>query len=357
MISIISNKDAFEKIVFWENENFPNWNKIINGNIDIFLDLTEDEIEEELSNDESPVYLALQAYQAIRRPLSKKEFFQNFQKNEDHILNFPRAVFLLNRKEEDCLRISEKYGLSVFSGGSLQDNFNDFLIEEEFQAEDRIRCDRSGKEGWCKVMDSFKKEISNSVIFIDRNFFSNEERNVNVGIDNLKRYLDSTLPQDLAIAYHVLIVIELSSKFQRAPFRIKVIETVNNEITALRKYPIIVETLFIHSSRPVYEYTHERRVLMNYHVGKAEHGFSVFAVKDKSQVRTDNNFNLSGVMHSLVKRDSVINKKTAMKLIKRLKQIKDDAEIKLTDIGQHDYHYFLYNGKEEQITIQNRLLN
>ena len=358
MFSLVLEKEAFEKITAFEYEDFPVWNKIIAGNIDITLNLTEEELEQELNDPESPMTMALQAYQSIRRPNPGKELFDGIQKDAAFLENYPKSAFILNLPEKECQKLGDALGLLVYSSQNLKDEFTQLIIEEDFAESEIVQCHLTGLEGWTKVLKPFEKHKSNSSIFVDRNLFTNTERKNNVGVQNLNVYMDSILPKELKIPYHLFIATELSTKFQRQPRLHKdAVKELIKEISSLRDYEIIVETLFIHSGRPGHKYTHQRRVLKNYYFGKAEHGFSIFHVNDKSKVRSDNDFDLFGVMNSSISRENNVDQKRSTKLLNRLKYIKEDAELKLAELGQNDHHYRLYLGEEESVLITNRLLN
>ena len=131
--------------------------------------------------------------------------------------DYPKSAFILNLPEKQCQSLAESLGLLIYSTDNLKDEFSKLIIEEDFSENEIVQCELTGEEDWKKVLKPFEKHRSNSSIFVDRNLFTNVERNTNVGVQNLKAYMDSILPKELKIPYHLFIATELSTKFQRQP--------------------------------------------------------------------------------------------------------------------------------------------
>ncbi|MCT4588807.1 MAG: hypothetical protein N4A71_13340 [Carboxylicivirga sp.] len=358
MVNIFSEVSAIEDI--YVSDDYPNWQKVIGNQANIYLNIDQASLnaamESDDEDDESLLFLWYHENDAAKKPEALGTQFQ-FANDEELLIDEPYGIFILDITEEKANELSEKYGIQIFSSQSLKD-IQDFEIDFDFEENETIQCQAGILKGYEFVLDSFKAEKSNGTIIVDRNLFSNEERGINVGIGNMLRYFDCVLPTSLDTTYDILLITENSGRIETERFRNRIINDLTQSIKQLRPFVIDVEVLFVHRSTAIYSKTHQRRILKNYHFGDSEHGFAIFSPNNRDRVRNDNDFNMQIHFHSLLKEQMGITSiKKRKKLLKRLIQIKGEAERQLIQQGQHDRYYRLFLNGNESTVINNRLLN
>lgn len=359
MVTIYSELEHLEKIVDLSNvdESLKDWKLLVRNGAKINLNVNEVELSERLNNSEDFLSLALLAYGGMDEPIPASCEFKEILNDDKNYLRDPFSIYLMNIDKIESIDLQEKFGMAIFGKSNIEVSFFRFMLSEVFMEKEMIKDDDKFESGWHNLLQLYNSNFSNANIIIDRNIFTNEERNLNLGVQNLKQFFDSILPKTLNVDYHITIITALNGKISREPYRVKLINNLVREICSLRKYKIRLETLFIHPSRSEsYPYTHHRQFLMNYYQGTCQHGFDLFKSSNNKEIRVDNNFYLFQHLKSFV----VDNLDTGIKIKenakKRLIEIKADAEKKLLDLGQNDYHYRLYLNDEEVLKIQNRLI-
>ncbi|WP_320018923.1 hypothetical protein [Labilibaculum manganireducens] len=358
MLKIFSEVSAIEDI--YVSDNYPNWQKVIGNQANIYLNIDQASLVTALDGDddeESILFMWYHENDAAKRPEALGAQFQ-YANNEELMIDEPYGIFILDVSEEKANELSMKYGIQIYSAQNLVD-IQDFEIDFDFEENETIQCPAGKLKGFQFVLDSFKSEKSNSTIIVDRNLFSNEEKSLNLGIDNMIRYFDTILPTTLDAPYEILFVTENSRNFQLKPnIRDRVIKDLTKHIVQLREYYINIEVLLVHSSTVIFKHTHQRRILKNYHFGNSEHGFAIFSIINPEKIKNDNDFNLQAHYHSLLKEQTgIISIKKRNKLFNRLMEIKTEAEKQLNKQGQNDRYYRLFLNGDESTVITNRLLN
>lgn len=357
MINIFSEVSAIEEI--FVSDKYPNWQKVLGNQTSIYLNIDEVELKNHLEceeGEESLLFLWYHENDSAKIPVALGAQFQ-FVDNEDSLIEQPFGLFILDIDEEKANELSSKYGIQIYSSKKIAD-FKDFEIDFDFEKDELVRCPSEILKGYDYVLEAFKSEKSNGSIIIDRNLFSNEEHGHNIGISNMNRFFNCILPETLETNYDILFVTHNTGKIENERFRKHLVTELTDAINHLREYNIDIEVLFIHSSTTIFEYTHQRRILNNYHFGNSEHGFAIFCAKNFDKVRHDNDFNIQSHYHSLFKEHHDSNSiKKRNKIYKRLLEIKEEAENKLKTQGQNDRYYRLYCNGSESFEIKNRLLN
>lgn len=360
MLNIFSEVSAIEEIFI--SDSYPNWQKVIGNGVNIYLNTDDAILEEQLTGDnkeeeeESILFMWYHESDAPKRPKALGAQFQ-FANDVASLVQQPFGLFILDIDIQKANDLSAKYGVQIYSSQELVD-IQDFEINFDFEKNELVQCTTGALKGYGFILNSFKTERSNSTIIVDRNIFANEERGLNVGVSNMIKYFDNILPSAFETSYDILFVTQNNGKIAITHKRREVIEDLTFQIKKLRTYDINIEVLFIHNSTTLFEYTHQRRILNNYHFGNSEHGFAIFSISDYYKVRNDNDFNIQVHYHSLLKNQiGNVSMKKRNKLLKRLKEIKVEAEKQLINQGQNDRYYRLYKNGEETDLIKNRLLS
>lgn len=286
MFTIYSDKDIFDNIISSPN-NYPNWNKIINDHSAVCLDINQVDLDAELENPDSILFLFLQLNARRIELVALDNYFQTIYANPETVVEKPRSVFFLNVDSDVALRLQEENGIIIQSKENIDDKI---LLGSYFkELSKNVVCEIGTTLGWQSLI-TFDLPPSNSLIISDNYLFKNEENRIVIGEPNTIHLIDALLPQNLNVDYHILIIAEDNRKSQAW------VETLKNNmsarIKALRPYNIIIEFIFSAT-------IHKRAVLSNYLNGSSDKGFSVFSTRDNKTIREDNDFRLDRVFNNL----------------------------------------------------------
>lgn len=189
-------------------------------------------------------------------------------------INNPFAVFLLDISPELAKKISSKYGVICHS---LQKDpkSNPLFIES---LDINILQNKKGKD-WNYLLSPDSVLPSNSVIVVDRYLFANKGTyGESEGLENIYNILNNLLPYTLEIEYHVLIVFDFTKNDTRSESTFSKIATKINKLKQKlnREYSIMIETMSIDSNNGFYSDTHNRRIVSNYFIIRADHSLKAF---------------------------------------------------------------------------------
>ncbi len=228
-------------------------------------------VDSDSENPENPVFWLAHDKNI---PLNNLTFLSqviNLTLNE---INDPYAVFLLDISPELAKQISSKYGVICHS---LQKHpkSNPLFIES---LDISILQNKKGKD-WDYLLSPESVLPSNSVIVIDRYLFAKQGTSgESEGIENIYNILNNILPHNLEIEYHVLIVFDSTKNDTRSDSTFSKIATKINKLKNKlnREYPIVIETMSIDSNNGFYSDTHNRRIVSNYFIIRADHSLKAF---------------------------------------------------------------------------------
>jgi hypothetical protein len=363
MFTIYSDKDIFENIISSPNI-YPNWNKIINDHSKIYLDINPVDLDSELDNPDSMLFLFLQLNARDIEIYASDDYFQKIYVKKETIIENPTSVYFLNLSETETIKLKEETGLIISNADKIDDELLLKSVNSHWFAGEII------ENNWKSILSDFINYPSNSIIINDRNLFANIEnfkgKDQNLGVDNILRILDVILPKKMNIDYHITIQTDHNPKWNGIDNKSKcdgLACYLNSEITKLRPYNFIFEIIFSHSSTQYYTYTHNRRILSNYKTGSVLHGFSVFQLRTPNKTRNDDNLNLNAFFDKI---NIFSNEKTNLKEhqigIQRMHELAANCISKINSSGPSDYTYRYYlNGVEvtqgQTTAIKNRLLN
>lgn len=296
-------------------------------------------------------------------------FLDNIKGDPSALLDYPRDIFLIDRTSKRKVA-KNNYGVVLMTDRSAKSE----ILKLEWSEPLAFNQEYSWHRFFTDEGRDMAKIPSNSLIIIDRYLFADFD----LGIYNLCRILDEILPTNYDDDYHILIVAD-PTEFKRpfySPKNKKKNKTmvdveiaageIFNAISTLRnQFMLQVELLALEAFEgdrvtlgdkihyDVYSDTHNRRIVSNTFIIRAEHKFCAIK-KYKNTILQSNasqtiwfDANYSGVdkkyqnIHSLPV-------KVAEGIIKTLSKIVDNH----INIGR----YFL-NGKEgKSESIINRLL-
>lgn len=361
MFTIYSDKDIFENMISLPDV-YPNWNKIINDHSTICLDINNPDLEIELNNPDSILFLFMQSNSRDIELTALDDYFKNIYTNLEVVIENPSSVYFLNLTDIEAEKLQKDTGIIINNATKIDDNLLVRGAYNHWTAEETI------PNNWEKLLSVFENFPSNSILINDRNLFTIKERvgsdNLYLGIDNLLRILHNILPQNLNVDYH--ITIQTDHQTNRTDNKEKcdeITRILNTEIRRLRSYNFIIEVIFIHASTQYYSYTHNRRLLSNYKTGSMSHCFSAFKIRTPDKAKNDDNLTISAFFDKLNSlSDKISNLKEHKIGIQRFKEITLHCISKINLGGPNDnfYRYYL-NGVEitqgQSTIINNRLLN
>lgn len=356
MFTIYSDKDIFENIISSPND-YPNWNKIINNHSAVCLDINEVDLDIELDNPDSILFLLVQSNAREINIIPLYNYFQKIYDKPETVIENPSAAYFLNLTKTDAKKLQHDTGIII----NCCDEIDDELIVKgsfhEWGANEKI------PDNWKHILAPFYDFPSNSIIINDRNLFTNEERLQNLGIHNIIRLLNNILPEKLENDYHILIQSEQKSQANNKQKCDRIAEILNTNIRKLRPYDFTVELVFYNRGTKFFEYTHSRRIISNYIIARSEYGFTSFKISDYDITKNIDSFNMTTFFNNLNSHTNCLaNLKTHNDFIKWYKEIVDNCINKINQGGPNDnvYRYYL-NGLEvkqgESTVIHNRLLN
>ena len=347
MFTVYAEKNIFESIILGEI-NTPNWETIFRKHADICLNISDEELIAE-SMQGTPIFEFIML-NGGRSPIALADFFECIYEDTSLISQKPRAAFFLNIEKSVANDLQSKFGVIVQG----EENIDDEILNTHFKKvlEKGRNVSSNGKHGWKSVL-KFPFPPSNALVLSDPYLMTANEKvggdSKYAGVENLVMLLDSILPVDLNIDYHITIIAEDGNRDDN--WRSKVSHLLINELKALRPYQLVVELVFVK-----HEDLHERIMIMNYINTTCDHGFYVFKVRDGKTVHVRNKISVNGhfcnvknilgdVEYDISENELISIKRICDKLSNHLSEQKNSyiGDIK----GHHNPDY----------TIINRLLN
>jgi len=283
MFVLYTEKNALDDILFYEEEKYPNWKKILTKNIDICVNISDDDLEKELADSESPLFFFLNAHAGAKQPIALANYFPTLIEEPSEVLNHPRSAFILDISEDEALQAQKEFGMAVFSSENIDDTFFKGGFFKELNKNNKV------DGGWQALID-FELPFSNALVISDEYLFQNDEKGNNLGLSNLPNMLDAFLPKYLGVVFHLTIIAADAGKSK--DWWAKRFGSLKAEIIRLRDYNINIELVLAKT-------IHKRRAISNYLNSWTDKGFSVFKDYDKNKVRDDNDIHIYRIFNNL----------------------------------------------------------
>lgn len=216
---------------------------------------------------------------------SDAEYINDIPKNSCRVLENPNAVFLLNIKPEDAENIQNRYGVICQSIDSIDDEVLTKAYEYDLS---------DGQEGvdWNTYFDKRNHTLpSNALIICDRYIFSADSKSgaktalgtLELGLSNIRGILNSILPKKHNDEYNVLIVFDSSTFNQGDEQEIEMFKSIASDlknyadgIKTARHYKIRFDLISVDHNCINYKMLHNRRIISNYFVVRAEYKLRAF---------------------------------------------------------------------------------
>jgi hypothetical protein len=285
---VYAEKKAFDEITF--NGSYPNLKSIFTNHSTIFLNLTKDEVKEDILS-EGEIFFYLHAYPGANIPKAYPAQFRNVYDDFSTLVFTPRSIYFLNIAKHDADSLQQQYGIIVQSSNDISDNILRGGAHRELN-KDMVLNDGIGS-GWKSLFD-FTLPPSNSLVVTDDWLFKNEEMGNIIGETNIVNFIDAILPIGLLTDFHILIITDDQARTQLLCERLVV--DLSSRIKVLREYPIVFELVFADT-------IHKRKAILNYISITCDKGFAMFRLSDNLTIRDDNDFRYERVFNRIEKEE------------------------------------------------------
>ncbi len=297
MFKLFISESSLEDFILNEQDKNvaqqDNWYKILQKQKNIYvlfdknIDYSNLSVEEAQIN---PLFLLLQSGKEFIDSTSYLKDIENHSKN---VLDNPCGAFLLDIDKTKADDIQKKYGVICQSTNSLNGSF---WKSDIYNAHISI-SPNDKSHSWEEFLKGINSIPSNSLLIIDRYLFSYEndyKTTLEDGINNLFSILNSLLPDSFSKSedYHVMLIfdgkelIEIkNSKFLFGDNSVHNIDECFAKLAKLisskkkdlkRDYNILFELVSLTSDNFGYSDTHNRRILTNYCIIRADHLLKAF---------------------------------------------------------------------------------
>lgn len=322
--------NQFEEIIL-QPEKYSDWNNIFRHHIDVELDLAMEEIE----NLESDVNSVLFHYINSTGGKFCNSLNHNFNVDES-----PTYIYF-----NDNLDLNIKGFLPINNNLDVP-----FKLSYAKSLEKNSEVNFQSYKGW-KALFFNKNLPSNSLIINDSYIFDDKENKTGIGSKNLTELINTILPNELNIPYHILINTS-TSKNKTNSFYDEFIPQLINDISALRSYEIIVEIV-------IGEGFHKRKLFTNFLNVTTDKGFKIFDKRNHAKVLDHNDI----IIETMFTRNDPTQGDSQYDEMKiRLKELRKLIKNALDWINADTYNktrsfYYSNSIDSEPYKIQNRLYN
>lgn len=354
MLKVFISASSLERLCLDEMslplENQSNWFVLLTKQNTIYLD--KDICQSWTCDD--PLFMFSQSYQITLKEATS-DYNSEAVDNPASLLNHPQDVFILDIGSAETEAIKDRYGVMCQSTRDL----SDCAISESGCHFDLVKNEHV--HNWSELFAENRKVPANSLIIVDRYIFGYEGRlrsGYADGVNNIKQILHSALPDNLDCTFDVLIIFDATSSPDRNFNIVQVaidLEDFKNNVLQ-KPYNIDIELLSLTSRCARYEGTHNRRILSNYCIVKAEHLLKAFNRKGESITSQSLDLDYS-YSKGLRSRDDV-PQKSINDLVTKLQDMYRSARYEVQNNTSLSSEYIYYiNGQLDTVDhLKNRLI-
>jgi hypothetical protein len=274
MFNVYTEMEAFEQIVLFP-EKTPNWSKILNYHAQVFLNLSDDELDAEMKQGTTVFEYTLA--NGGREPIALNDYFELIYDEPLQVIEKPRSAFILRLSPKEATEWQSRFGALVLS----QSNIDDLALTKRFRK--NLRGNETVSGDWRAVFSLGLPPI-NSLVVSDGHLFDNDDGNR--GTQNFIRLIELALPQSLDCDFHLLLITP-EHKLKGTDWGDQKVEELKGKILALeRPYTIVFEVVFS-------ETIHPRLAFSNYFNLTTEKGFAIFKTDNPSIVHENTRIDMS----------------------------------------------------------------
>ncbi len=288
MFTVFTNKDFLEKVII--DESPKNWyNILMSGYVDevrLSEEIEEYEVDAMGTTD---IIGNLQLIQTTFK--TDTEYINDIQSNNRRVLENPNAVFLLDIETEKAEKIQKQYGVICQS----IDSINDEILTRAYEYD--LSKDQEGVD-WSVYFNNTNQYLpSNALIICDRYMFSADsnsgpktaQRAVDLGLANVKCIMNSVLPKKHNDVYNILIVFDsttLSNENQMFESIVADLKNFAKGYKRSRHYKLKIDLISVDHDCANYSELHNRRIISNYFVVRADHRLRAFDQNKSTTTQT-----------------------------------------------------------------------
>ncbi|MCM1142094.1 MAG: hypothetical protein NC453_26285 [Muribaculum sp.] len=281
-ILVYASRDTLETVAIFDDE-YPNLNNIFKSHSILCVDLSDEEFDEILLDEESDF---AQIIKNDIKVIPLKSYFDALREDKSLVLDKPRAMFFFDIPEDEAVALTSKYGVIIQSEQKIDDKVLQLHFKKNLDKGDAVA---GSSNGWANLFHGVKFLPMNSLIISDNYLLQNEENGKLVGFENLKMLLDVVLPKELDAEFHLLIVSPMPQKI-----RPEKADQLNGMLKAylrqIRNYDFQVEFVFNNT-------LHARKIISNYFLIVCDKGFQLFHPSQTNVVYSENILTLKSVLH------------------------------------------------------------
>ena len=292
MFKVFANKDFLEGVLL--DKTPKNWyNIFMSGNVEevcVPEELDNEEIDEMGSVD---IIGNLQLLGTTVK--ADAEYINDLRNNARRVLEHPNAVFLLDIETKDAEAIQNRYGVICQSINAIDDEILTKAYEYDLT---------DGQEGvdWNVYFDKSNHTLpSNALIICDRYMFSADSKSgaqvakdaLALGLSNIRCILNSILPKKNNDEYNVLIIFDSSTldkneeqENQMFGSIVRDLKDYADSIKKTRHYKLRLDVLSIDHNCMNYSKLHNRRIISNYYIVRAEYKLKAFKENKSTATQT-----------------------------------------------------------------------
>lgn len=282
-IVIYIGRNALETVAIFDDD-YPHLHDIFKSHAIICVDLSDAELDEILSDEESDLSQFCLKNDIQTIPL--KDYFDALREDKSQIVEKPRAMFFFDITVLEAEELSSKYGVIVQSETAINDHVLQLSFKKGLNKGTTVK---GNDDGWRNLLAGVKLPPMNSLIITDNYLLQNESNSKHVGFENLKMLLNTILPKTLETTFHLLIVAPMPQKI-----RPEKADQLNGMLKAFLKQvrPYDFQLEFVFNST-----IHPRKIFSNYFVIEGDKGFQLFHPMQTTLVYDDNQLSIISVLH------------------------------------------------------------
>jgi len=282
MLTIYTNKVFLESLLIEQTPR--NWyNIFMSGNV------AEVCVSEELDNEEIDEMGTIDIFGALQllgtTIKTDANYIKSISDNSRRVLDNPNAIFLLDIERKKADDIQKQYGVICQSTDSIDDDIITKAYEYDLS---------DGQEGvdWSVYFNGNNHILpSNALIICDRYIFSADAKAdakgtyeaLHLGLDNIRNIINSILPKKHNDEYNILIIFDSSTLTKSELEENKMFDTIVNNLSDFangykraRHYKLRLDIISVDHNCINYKKLHNRRIISNYFVVRAEYKLQAF---------------------------------------------------------------------------------
>lgn len=255
-----------------EQDGSDTWYKILCKQQSININHSVDDDFLDVNN---PIFLFSQMKGVVFN--DESTFMDEILTDNSKVLEQPCGFFILPIDPTSADTIQTNYGVICCSSSKE--------IDPSLLTIPDIDVDGPNSNGatWGRFPFGSLKVPTNTIIIQDRYFFKSDSgESIDDTYENFTSILSTLLPRTFNDIFHVMVIVDASGegihRRDNVTFEniVDELEKRKNTLSKQFGYAITLEVLSIPSGSPLYDKTHNRRIITNYYMIRAEHKLKAF---------------------------------------------------------------------------------